>query len=101
MNKYSFTRGETLVYGFWLIFEGDGAVRLTRAQPGVTRSERAMKCEVTLPLALFKTPELRATITVAEPESSTFAIDVEAVGEALRTALGVDIDLRIAPAEAQ
>ncbi len=44
--------------------------------------------------ALFETPMLRASITVDDP-SVPIAIDAEAIAEAVRGVVGMDIDLRV------
>lgn len=90
---------DALTYGFWLVFDSDGGVRLTRTQPNVSRNERAMSLEATLPLSLFATPVLRAEITVAAPEGAAARINLDAAAQAMRQALGVDVDLRIEEAD--
>jgi hypothetical protein len=94
-NRFSSFTANQIEYSFWLVFDVDGSVRLSRAQPGIERGERAMSCIAKLPRALFKTPELRATITIGEPSSTGFQIDAQAASEALKAVIGVDIDLRI------
>ena len=85
-------------YHFWLIFNYDGGMRMTRREPDVSRNERGMKLTATLPVALFSAPTLRADITVEAPPAGVPPIDTTAANEALKGALGVDIDLRIEPA---
>lgn len=82
-------------YGFWLVFGSDGSVSSSRMEPGVGRGQRAIKCTAVLPLALFETPELRATITVAAPVAGPILIDTVAAAEALKTALGVDVGIKV------
>ncbi|OCP36767.1 hypothetical protein [Ensifer sp. LC163] len=93
--RHSSIRRDHIEYSFWLVFTDDGGMRFARAEPTTSRGERAMKCGATLPIALFRTPELRATIAISEGVPASYQIDVEAAGEALRHALGVDIDLQV------
>lgn len=95
MARHTFTRADTLEYGLWLIFDSEGGARMTRGVPSVDRNERAVSLTVTLPKALFRTPSLSARLTIDAPDQPLPSIDVRAAQEALRTALGVDIDLRV------
>lgn len=95
--RFSQVYGPVFKYEFWLVFSSDGGMRLSRGQPGsLGRGERAMSCVANLPRSLFKTPELKAEITIPEGDApAEFKIDVEAAGAALRQVVGVDIDLRV------
>lgn len=97
MKNHSTIRGDHIEYNFWLIFGSDGSIRLTRGQPDTGRSERGMACSATIPRNLFKTPELRAAITIDGDAVPSFTIDVKAAAEALRQVVGCDVDLRITP----
>jgi hypothetical protein len=94
-NRHSIITTNQIEYSFWLIFDSSGGVRLSRAQPDIKRDERAMACIAKLPRSLFKTPELKATITIGDPSTTGFTIDAQAASDALKAAIGVDIDLRI------
>jgi len=94
-TRYTIIRSDGLEYGFWLIFSMDGNVRMSRGEPSISRGERAMSCTAKLPKSLFKTPELKASIAIGEQIPDTFQIDVAAASEALKQAVGVDVDLRI------
>jgi len=95
MARQSIIRSDSIDYSFWLIFSADGQMRFTRGEPTANRGERKMKCSAVLPKSLFKTPELKATISVGDVGAHTFNIDVNAVSEALRATIGCDIDLRV------
>jgi len=87
-------------FKFWLVFNGrSGDMRLTRGEPDCASGERAMKLEVKLPFALFETPTLKAVIDVAAVGPNIPPIDLTAASDALKGALGVDIDLKIIPPE--
>lgn len=96
-KSHSTVKGDHIEYSFWLAFDAQGGMRFSRGEPSTARGERAMQCVARLPRALFKTPELKASITVADHGPSNFSIDVEAAGKALRETLGVDLDLRVIP----
>lgn len=83
----------TLVYHFWLVFDSAGSLRLTRKEPAVGRQERAMAMSVTLPRSLFSTPTLKARVTVPEGEAQAIDIDIDTVSDAIKLAIGADIDL--------
>ena len=69
-------------------------VKLTAGEPALGRGERAINVRMTLPLALFEAPSIIARIDVAEPTMPVM-IDAAAVAEAVKSAIGMDIDLRI------
>jgi hypothetical protein len=94
-RQYSLNRGDHNEISFWLVFDNTGGVRLTRGTPALNRNERGMSMQVKLPHALFKTPSLRATMTVEAPEPAVPPIDLTAAAEALKASLGVDIDIQV------
>ena len=95
MARHSFIRGNEIEYGFWLVFDVAGNVRLVRGKPDIARDERAVSMTAKLPLSLFKTPELRAIIRVPDNRPQPIEIDIEAVSSVLEMALGVDVDLKV------
>lgn len=94
-QKYSIDRGTFNEISFWLVFDAWGGVRLTRGEPDLKQGERGMAMTAKLPHKLFNIPTLRGSITVPDPESTDFQIDTAAASEALKQAIGVDIDLRV------
>lgn len=94
-TKHSSSTATEINYSFWLVFGGDGTMRFSRSQPSSGRGERAISCLARLPRSLFRTPELKATITVDAANVGDIQIDVAAAAEALREVVGVDIDLQI------
>lgn len=98
-QKYSFDRGDHNEIYFWLIFDAWGAVRITRGEPDLKASERAMYMTAKLPHKLFNRAHLRGRITVNDTEAETFTVDVETASAALKDALGIDIDLQVRPVE--
>lgn len=89
-----------LTFHFWLVFSSDGSMRMSRTEPSCGRDEHRMKLDATLPKSLWKTPSLSAQIVMSDPGTPPINIDISAAQEALRQTLGVDIDLRVIPAEA-
>lgn len=85
----------SLTFHFWLTLYPDGDIKLSRGEPNVERTGRKMKMELKVPKAVFKTPELKATVTIADPGENAMHIDVAAASEALRQTLGMDVDVRI------
>lgn len=100
-QRHSLKRADHWEIGFWLIFDVNGSVRLTRGEPDLGRSERGMQMAVKVPHALFKTPTLRASIDIQAPEPAVQPIDLTAAAEALKLSLGCDVDVRIIAPEAE
>ena len=95
---------DTFKYTFWITFDAPPkhypyktpVPKITKGEPSVGRNQRAMKVVAELPATLFQTPTLTASIGVSGDVPMTAAqIDTETASEALKAALGVDIDLRV------
>lgn len=97
MSTYDIKDKKATRFDFWLVFHKDGPMKMTRNKPGTSRDERAMFMQITLPNALWATPELKASIEVAS-DGQMQAINVEGVSEALKAVLGVDVDVRVVAA---
>lgn len=93
--KASTVYSDRIEYGYWLVFGADGALRFTRTEPTTSRGERAMSCVATLPRSLFKTPELRATLTVADTGAPAIEIDVNAAAAALSQVVGCFVQVEV------
>lgn len=87
---------------FWLIVKRGprGAwpsrpgARITAGQPNLSRDERAINLKMTLPVALFETPSITAKINVEAP-AERVEIDVPALTESVRQAIGMDVDISV------
>jgi hypothetical protein len=99
--RNSYRSGDHWVVSFWLIFDRVGNVRLTRGEPRLDRDERGMAMTVSVPVALFQTPSLRATMTIEAPEPAVPPIDLTAAADALKQSLGCDVEIRIIEPEAE
>lgn len=89
-----------LLLDFWLTI-GRGtnggvhpSVKVSAGYPNLSRNERAINLKIGLPTALFETPSISASINVDAP-AQTVQIDASAVAEAVRTAIGMDVDVRL------
>lgn len=100
-GQHTLKRGDHNEVAFWLVFDVSGSIRLTRGRPDLSRNERGMAMLVRVPHALFKTASLSATMTIEAPDPVVPPIDLTAATEALKQALGVDIDVRIVMPEDQ
>ena len=69
-------------------------VRVTAGAPNLKRNERAINLKMNLPLALFEQPTIQATINV-DADQPQIRIDAEAISEAVRGAIGMDVDLQV------
>lgn len=94
-QRYSTIRMDRIDYGFWLVFGEDGSMRFSRGEPNISRGERKMSANATLPLSLFSTPQLKLSIGVDDPGNAAFNIDLQAVSDALRPVVWCDIDVRL------
>lgn len=85
-----------MIYGLWLVFRENGDVRMARGQPGLSIGERAVSLTVSLPLAIFKTPQLSAKLTIEAPDPSMHPqIDVRAAETALKSVVGCDVSITV------
>ncbi|MAM41703.1 MAG: hypothetical protein CL949_25080 [Erythrobacter sp.] len=71
------------------------SVKLTAGEPALSRGERGINVRLTLPLALFEAPSIVARINVAAP-TAPVTIDASAVADAVKSAIGMDVDVRVA-----
>ena len=95
------TTGSEIIFGFWLAFNQDGTVRLTRNAPATQPNERAMRMEARLPKALWNIPSLSAEIVVPDPgQPSAIEARIEQFAEQLKTAVGCDVVLTVKPVDA-
>jgi hypothetical protein len=90
---------KTLNLDFWLTVgcyaDSRPSVRVTADYPkSIDRGEVTMNLKVKLPLALFSTPSIVAKIEVAAPRNPV-EIDTTAVADAVKQAIGMDVDLRV------
>ncbi len=94
-NRISRTKDGNLIMPAWLAFDRAGNMRLTRNEPSLCRNERSMQLTITVPISLFSTPTISASLTVDAPALEVPQIDVCVAAEALKGALGCDVDVRI------
>lgn len=71
------------------------SVRINAQYPALARGERAINLKVQLPLALFEAPSISASIVVEQPTQAV-QIDATAIAEAVRQAIGMDVDIAVA-----
>ncbi len=90
---------------FWITIGRDArsqrpSVRATANQPSLARNERAVNITMELPIALWESPAIKASFVVDSP-ATVVTIDAGAVAQAVRQAIGMDIDIAIAVPEAE
>jgi hypothetical protein len=100
-TRFGFERSsdKTLNMDFWLTIGrgragGTPSIKVSANYPNLSRNERAINLKMSLPLALFETPSLSATIKVDAPTQAVH-IDAETVAEAVRQAIGMDVDIQV------
>lgn len=95
-KQFSTARGDHVEYALWLVFDKYGNVRMTRGEPALARSERALSLLTRLPTSVFSLPTLSGTITIEDTsDGQRVDLDIRAAQHALKEALGVDIDMRV------
>lgn len=94
-RRFSSIRRDEIEYSYWLVFDDEGGVRLSRGQPSLSPCERGMSLSTTLPRSLFATPQLRATINITDQGAPAMEIDVNAAGTALAAALGCEVVMTV------
>lgn len=93
MARYSVKREKNWDISFWLIFNADGSVRMTRGEPDCFGLERAMQVTAQVPHSLFSVPALSAKIVLGEREVPPVQLDIQAAENALSEMLGARIEL--------
>ena len=99
-TRFGWESADQLKLDFWLtIGRNNGysktpSVKVSAGYPSLARNERALNLKITLPLALFETPSLSASIKVDEP-SQAVHIDAETISEAVRQVIGMDVDIQV------
>lgn len=108
MKHFGSVNAKTVEIDCWLTIDpGNGAtawnrrpsVRVSAGEPKADRRERSINLRMSLPLALFETPLLTASIVVGEP-SQSMSIDTAAVAEAVRQVVGMDVRIEVGMPEA-
>jgi hypothetical protein len=82
----------------WGTMRGGPSVRVKAGEPDLAKDERAIKLGINLPAAIFELPSLSATINIEKP-SEAVSIDIAGVAEAVKQAIGMDVEMRVVPFE--
>jgi len=92
---------KTMELDFWLTIGHSAtpygkrpSVKVTAGYPALARNERAINLKMSLPMALFETPSLAATIKVEQP-TQAIEINADAVAEAVRSVVGMDVVIEV------
>lgn len=92
------TGARAMFLDFWLTItrqpNGKPQVKASAGYPALGRNERAINLKMQLPLALFETPSLTASIVVEHP-TQAIVIDATAVAEAVRQVVGMDVAITV------
>ena len=99
-NEQKFTRYNSITFdrvemAFHLIFSEDGSLRLTRAEPDLARGERSMALTLRVPRSLWRTAQLTAEISIADPGNPKATVDVAAAAAAIRETLGDGVNIEL------
>lgn len=70
------------------------SARVTAGAPSLARTERAINLKVSLPMALFETPSISASIAVEAPDRPVH-IDIAEVAKAVRSVIGMDVAISV------
>lgn len=80
----------------YLIVSARGAVRVTKGAPDLKWDEIAVKVKLKLPRGMFTKPTIEAVVTVPDSAAKPPTIEadvIENVGEAIRLATGMHVEL--------
>lgn len=94
-TSYSDVRRDEITYHGWLVIDSKGGMRLTRADPSLSKNERGVKVDLKVPASIFKTPSLGVKIDIADPDGP--AIMASAVSDAASAIRGRGIEVHVAP----
>ena len=82
----------------YLVVSERGDTRLSVGKPALKASDIAIQIHLNVPLAVFRKPQLEATITIPEeagaPDTLT-AATTEAMSDAVKQATGLTLDIRV------
>lgn len=93
--RFSSISRDSITYSFWLAFDENGGLSMSRAEPGIGPRDRTMSLQLKVPRSIFHTPTLTATITLQGSDAPRPVIDVQASEAALKEATGFDVQLTI------
>ena len=85
----------TLEISFHLAFAADGALRLSTRPPALGKDERSIAMTLKVPMLLFKTPTLSATVSIRADDAPKVEINTEAAAAALSQLFGANVDVRV------
>lgn len=85
--KHTQRKDGNFIYHAWLVVDSTGGMRLTRQKTGIGTNERRCKLKVTVPQAVFLTPELSASVVFTGEPQEVCVSEMEAkVQDALEAA---------------
>lgn len=93
-QRSSFRRGDHIEYGGWIVVDAGGGMRMTRQEPRVGNNERKVFVVLRVPLAVFKTPELRAELTFVGAPAENNIAQVEAAVQEVVSGFGLSVHLQ-------
>ena len=95
--------GNSISFEGWLVISSTGKMSLTRNSPKLSPNERAVNLSLKVPKALFKTPALKASITIPDsvipPEIS--AGTIAQLENVLKSGMGMDFEITVGTNEAK
>ncbi|GAB3927780.1 hypothetical protein [Larkinella terrae] len=83
---------------FYLIVNSNGTVRTVKNRPGLDFNEVSVQVSLQLPDALFRKPQLQATITVPDESVQPIVIEPDVqnnIKDAIEQATGLEIKLTV------
>lgn len=81
----------------WLVLDERGGLRLTRKEGRLAPGERAIKLAVEVPRSIFRTPQLKATVTIPKDQSpEELVAKTQGLADQLGAGLGMTVTV-IAP----
>lgn len=88
----------------WLVVNDRGACRITQKRPALDTNEVSIHLELTLPMALFRRPYLKAYIVVPDEAAVGAVIEstvTDNVKDAIEQTTGLNFVISVAPPDAE
>ncbi|GAB3937358.1 hypothetical protein [Larkinella terrae] len=83
---------------FYLVVNSNGTVRTVKNRPGLDSNEISVQVALQIPDALFRKPQLQATITIPDDSVQPIVIEPDVqnnIKDAIEQATGLEIKLTV------
>lgn len=89
----AFKRGDNMVYGGYLVVDEYGGMKLTRRRPALAARDVLVGLEVTVPMAVFRKPQLKASVVVPPQAGVTDQQAIQAVVDVVQAGCAFEVEV--------